>query len=217
MNGRQPSAWYASTSSSAPASAHASASAGSPGTMRESSKSTAETSTALAPGASRGQPLGERLHRPGREPDDLEPLLPQPPELAPQRVELAVGRDELRPLPQRQRGQEPQHELVRVRSERDRRAGVVEQPPHPVAQPLRLRERPLPLEVRVLGRVLPRLELPLAPDVGPRLVRVAGQQQPLGDAELRVVLRERVQSSLRTAQRSGKNGLCSVERRYSAP
>ena len=164
-----------------------------------------------------GQPLGKRLHRPGREPDDVEPLLPQPPELAPQRVELAVGRDELRPLPQRQRGQEPQHELVRVRSERDRRAGVVEQPPHALAQPLRLRERPLPLEIRVLGRVLPRLELPLAPDVGPRLVRVPGQQQPLGDAELRVVLRERVQSSLRTAQRSGKNGLCSVERRYSAP
>ena len=103
------------------------------------------------------------------------------------------------------------------RRERDRRAGVVEQPPDSLAQPLRLRERPLPLEVRVLGRVLPRLELPLAPDVRPRLMRVPGQEQPLGDAELRVVLRERVQSSLRTAQRSGKNGLCSVERRYSAP
>ena len=69
----------------------------------------------------------------------------------------------------------------------------------------------------MLGRVLPRLELPLARHVGPRLMRVPGQEQPLGDAEARVVLRERVQSSLRTAQRSGKNGLCSVERRYSAP
>ena len=217
MNGRQPSAWYASTSSSAPASAHASANAGSPGTIRESSKSTAETSTALAPRRLGGQPLGERLHRASREPDDLEPLLPQPPELAPQRVELTVGRDELRPLPQRERGQEPEHELVRVRSERDRGAGVVEQLPDPLAQPLGLRERPLPLEVRMLGRVLPRLELPLAPDIGPRLMRVARQKQPLGDAKLRVVLRERVQSSLRTAQRSGKNGLCSVVRRYSAP
>ena len=102
---------------------------------------------------------------------------------------------------------------MRVHGQRNRGAGVVEQLPHAVAQALRLRERPLPLEIRVLGRVLPRLELPIAPDVGPRLVRVPGQQQPLGDAELRVVRGERVQSSLRTAQRSGKNGLCSVERR----
>ena len=85
------------------------------------------------PGDLGGQPLGKRLHRPSREPDHFEPLLPQPPELAPQRVELTVGRDELRPLPQRERGQEPQHELVRVRSERDRGAGVVEQLPDPVA------------------------------------------------------------------------------------
>ena len=185
--------------------------------MRESSKSTAETSTALAPGASAASRSASVSTGRAGSRTTSSPSSAQPPELAPQRVELAVGRDELRPLPQRQRGQEPQHELVRVRGERDRRAGVVEQPPHSFAQPLRLRERPLPLEVRVLGRVLPRLELPLAPDVGPRLVRVPRQEQPLGDAELRVVLRERVQSSLRTAQRSGKNGLCSVERRYSAP
>ena len=133
MNGRQPSAWYASTSSSAPAPAHASASAGSPGTILESSKSTAETSTALAPGTSAAnRSASDSTGRAGNS-DDLEPLLPQPPELAPERVELTVGRNELRPLPQRERGQEPQHELVRVRSERDRGAGVVEQLPDAVA------------------------------------------------------------------------------------
>ena len=106
---------------------------------------------------------------------------------------------------------------MRVGRKRNRRNGIVKQPPHPLAQALRLRERPLPFEIGVLGRVLPRLQLPLARHVRPRLVRVAGQEQPLGNAEGRVVLRERIQSSLRTAQRSGKNGLCSVERRYSAP
>ncbi len=107
---------------------------------------------------------------------------------------------------------------MRVRPERDGRAGVVEQPPNAVAQPLRLRERALPLEVRMLGRVLPRLQLPLAADVGPGLVRMSRQEQALGDTKGRVVSGEALdQSSLRIAQRSGKNGWWSVERRYSAP
>ncbi len=94
-------------------------------------------------------------------------LLGEPPELAPQRVELAVGRDELRPLPQRQRREEPEHELVRVRGERDRRAGVPEQPPDSLAHALGHCERTLPLQVGVLGRVLPGLELrPRAPTSG---------------------------------------------------
>ena len=107
---------------------------------------------------------------------------------------------------------------MRVPRERDRRTGVGEQPPDSLAHALGLRERALPLQVGVLGRVLPRLQLALARDVGPRLVRVPGQKQPLGDPEGRVVLGKTLdQSSLRTAQRSGKNGLWSVERRYSAP
>ena len=38
----------------------------------------------------------------------------------------------------------------------------------------------------MLGGVGPRLDLPLEADVGPRLVRVPGEQQALGDAEARV-------------------------------
>ena len=105
-----------------------------------------------------------------------------------------------------------------VRRERHRRAGVREQAPDSLPQTLGLRECALPLEVGVLGRVLPRLQLSLPPDVRPRLVRMAGQEQPLGHAEGRVVLGEALdQSSLRIAQRSGKNGWWSVVRRYSAP
>ncbi len=164
------------------------------------------------------EPPRERLHRPGGDQDDRERLLGQPAELASQGVELAVGRDELRPLAQRQRRQEPEHELVRVRRERNRRGRVGEQPPYSLAHPLRLRERALPLEVGVLGRVLPRLQLSLAGHIRPRLVRMPRQEQPLGDAKGRVVLGEPLdQSSPRIVQRSGKNGWWSVERRYSAP
>ena len=107
---------------------------------------------------------------------------------------------------------------MRVRREGDRRAGVGEQPPDALAHTLGLRERALPLEVGVLGRVVPRLQLSLARHVRPRLVRMPRQEQPLGDAKGRVVLGEPLdQSSPRIAQRSGKNGLWSVERRYSAP
>ncbi len=164
------------------------------------------------------EPLRERLHRPGGEPDDREPLLGQPAELASQRVELTVGRDDLRPFTQRQSRQEPEHELVRVRRKRNRRAGIGEQPPDSLSHTLRLRERALPLEVGVLGGVLPRLKLSLAGYIRPRLMRVPGQVHPLGHAKGRVVLGKPLdQSSPRIVQRSGKNDLWSVVRRYSAP
>ena len=84
------------------------------------------------------------------------------------------------------------------------------------------------------------LDVPLAAlerHVGPRLVGVPGEQEPVGDAEHRIVARERVgapaqvlrreragsrrpgaaHSCDRTAQRSGNIGWKSVVRRYAAP
>ena len=57
-----------------------------------------------------------------------------------------------------------------------------------------LGERPPPLLVHVARGVVEGLDVALERDVRPRLVRVPGEQQPLGDAEARVVARERVHS-----------------------
>ena len=162
MNGRQPSAWYASTSSSAPAPAHASASAASPGTILESSKSTAETSTALAPGEPRRRGA-RRACPPGRAGSRTtsSPSSPSRPSWrrsvwnSPS-VVTSFGRSR-----SGERGQEPQHELVRVRGRaRPAAPGSSSSRADAVAQALRLRRTPAPTCRRVLGRVVPRLELP---------------------------------------------------------
>ena len=77
------------------------------GTIRPVSKSTAETSDgARALVDRRRHPLGQRLGRLGGQALDLEPLLGQPRELAAQRVELAVGRDEPRATAEIERREE---------------------------------------------------------------------------------------------------------------
>src|SRR5207249_10047813 len=106
---------------------------------------------------------------------------------------------------------------------------VVEQLREAAPHAVRHGESVLPLVVYVLRRVEPGALLGLETDVRPGLMRVAGQEQPLGDAEPAVVTRERVgarverprrhaaHSSVRIAQRSGNAGLFSVVSRYSAP
>ena len=138
-------------------------------------------------------------------------------------MELAVGGDRAAGAAQVERREEARHELVRVLPERDLGARLAEQAPEAVAHGLGLGEGPVPLLVDVQRRVLERLELPLARHVGPGLVRVAGEKQPVGDPERGVVGGQRVRrppqvveldhSSLRTDQRSGKAGLFRVVRR----
>ena len=126
---------------------------------------------------------------------------------------------------------------MRVLAERDRRARVAEQRADGGAQLVGLRERALPLLVDVARGVVERLDHALERDVGPRLMGVPGEQEPVADAEHRVVARERVGAAAqvlrreragrgrlgaahscdRTAQRSGNIGRKSVVRRYAAP
>ena len=174
-----------------------------------------------------GQPLGDRLHRLLGDPDHLQALLGEPVELAANGVELAIGRDQPGPGAQGERRQQPHDQLVSIGRERDPVARIAEQPGESLAHPLGALEGMVPLVVDVAGSVEPRLGLGLEAAVGPGLVRVPGEQQPLGDAEAGVVGRERVgramqrrrvhHSSVRMAQRSGKSGLLSVVMRYSAP
>src|SRR5690606_12907989 len=119
---------------------------------------------------------------------------------------------------------------------------AVQEPGVAEADAVGLLEGALPLVVDVLGGVEPRLLLPLEAAVRPRLVRVAGQEEPVRDVEAAVVRRQGVparvelfrsdhraslvlssrskprrHSSVRIAHRSGNAGLKSVVLRYSAP
>jgi hypothetical protein len=128
-------------------------------------------------------------------------------------VELPVRRDQPGLRGEVQAGQEPQHELVGVLAERDAGAGLVEEKPEAVTHALGLRERAFPFLVHMPGSVLERLDLAVQCDIRPGLMRVPGQQQPVGDPELGVVPSKVVHSSLRTAHRSGKIGVNRVVRR----
>ena len=130
-------------------------------------------------------------------------------------MELAVGADQSRTAAQVERREEAQQQVVGRAAERDLGTRLAEQGTEAVADPLGLRERTLPLLVDVARRVLERLHLALERDVGPGLVRVAGEQQPLGNAKARVVRGERVgaHSSVRTDHRSGNAGCSSVPAR----
>ena len=160
-----------------------------------------------------GQALGQRVRRQRREADDLEPGLRAPSELAAQGVELAVGAHEAWALVQVQRREQADDELVRVDAQGDLAVGVAEQRPEAGAHLLGLCEGPPPLLVHVARGVHEGLDVALERDVRPRLMRVPGQQQPLGDAEARVVVGQWVHRRLRTAHRSGKAASKSVVRR----
>ena len=135
-----------------------------------------------------GQALGQRVRRLRRQADDLEPGFVEPRELAAQGVELAVGAHEPRAPAQVEGREQADDELVGVDAQGDLAARVAEQRPQAGAHLLGLGERAPPLLVHVARGVLEGLDVALERDVRPRLVRVPGQQQPLGDAEARVVV-----------------------------
>jgi hypothetical protein len=117
-----------------------------------------------------GQPRGERVRRVRGQAHHLEPRLPQPRELAAQRVELAVGADQARAGAKVERRQQPDDELVRVRAEGDLGARVAEQRPEAGAYLVGLGERAPPLLVDVARRVVEGLHLTVERDIRPRLV-----------------------------------------------
>ena len=167
--------------------------------------------------------LGQRFGRPGGDLDDREPLFGEAIELPPDGVELAVGGHELRPGAERQRRQQPRDELVRVLTERDIAVGIVQQATETLLHAGGLLRRAHPFVVDQLRRVEPRPLLRIERHVRPRLMRVAGQQQPFGDTKAGVVGSEIVDvvhggyNCDRICQRSGKSGRPTVCCRYAAP
>src|SRR5688572_27454264 len=107
-----------------------------------------------------------------------------------------------------------------VRRQRDPLGRIVEQPREATTYLVGFLEREIPDVVDMLGGIEPGLLLRLERHIGPRLMRVAGQQNPLGYAKATVMLGKLFgadHSSERIAQRSGKAGWLSVLMRYSAP
>ena len=190
-----------------------------PGTMRASSNSTAETSTAAVRSstAAASRSASVSTGRAGTR-TTSSPSSRQPRELAAQRVELAVGGDEPRPARagRAPTGSAATRSCVLAPSAISPR-GSSSSARKPSRTRSALRERALPLVVDVQRGVVERLDLPLERDVRPRLVRVAGEQQPLGDAEARVVARRagsprrELTARLRIAHRSGNAGWSSVD------
>ena len=172
------------------------------------SKSTADTSTALVRSstASARRSASVSAGCAGQS-DDLEPGLVEPRELAAQGVELAVGAHEPRAPAQVQGREQADDELVGVDAEGDLAARVAEQRPEAGAHLVGLGECAPPLLVHVARGVLEGLDVALERDVRPRLVRVPGQQQPLGDAEARVVAGQRVHSAAAHGPQVGEGGV----------
>src|ERR1041385_4370971 len=105
-------------------------------------------------------------------------------------MKLTIRRDHLVALLEGQGREEPRHQLVRVRRERDVVACIVEQTREPGAHLVRLLERLLPHIIDILGRIEPRLLLRLERHVGPRLMRMTRKENALADSEARVVFGE---------------------------
>ena len=134
----------------------------------------------------------QRLERSLGNTDDGEAFLLEAVELPADAVEFAVGGDQPGAGPQRQGGQQTDHQLVGVRPQRDPASGVSQQPGESLADPLGLSERVLPLVVHVSRRVQPGSHLAVEATVGPGLVGVPGEQQALRYSESGVVGREGV-------------------------
>src|SRR5690348_9387203 len=166
--------------------------------------------------------VGETVERLRRNRFDRDPpfLLPAR-KLPPRTVEFAVGREDpqLSGLPGR-RGDQPDDELVGVGREGDRirRAGAE------LAGHLPLRRRPelvhdlVPLAVGKPGSVVPRFHMRVEARVGPEVVAVRCEMQPVGvrsKAPAEQALE--AQRSVLSAHSSGKTRFSSVARRYGAP
>ena len=174
-----------------------------------------------------GHPLGEGAQRLDGDPDHLEAHLGQAVGLPAQRVELAGGDDQPGPRRQVEARQELDDQVVGGGPEGDLAVGVAEQAPVAGADHVGRLVGPGPLPVDLGRGGREALDEPVEGDVGPRLVGVARQEEPLGDPEARVVRRQGVgrpgevvephrpghYSWLRTDHSAGKTGRKSVERR----
>jgi hypothetical protein len=122
------------------------------------------------------QALRQSVARPRRHANDVEEsLFGQPIDLSPETVELAIGGDQPRALPQRQAGEPARDQFVRILAEGDVGAGIAEQPSEAGADVGRAHFDAFPLVVNELRGVEPCLLLRVERHVRPRLVRVAGQ------------------------------------------
>ncbi len=121
---------------------------------------------------------------------------------------------------ERQRGQQPRDQLVRVLPERDVTVGIVQEPPESRAHARGLFDRAFPFVVDELRRIEPGALLRFESDIGPGLMRVAGEEQALGDAKAGIVPRKIANrdghgpyNCDRISHRSGKIGPPTVSRR----
>ena len=156
------------------------------------------------------EPLGERVDRVHGHANDGQPLLLQAVELAPDGVELPRRRHDPGPRAQVEGGEKAHHEFVRVGAQRDvpfvRAPRASEEFGVPGADPVPAGERLLPLPVHQAGGVFPGPELSREAAVGPRLVRMAREKQPLRDPEAGVVRGERVRLPVQILRRETRHG-----------
>ncbi len=155
------------------------------------------------------EPLRQRGCWPAHNLHNLDTLLRQPIQLAPNRVKLTIRGNELGTLAKGQGGQKPYDQLMRVRRQRDSVWGVVEQSREPTSYFNGFVKRFFPYVVHVFCRIEPRLLLRRKRHVGPRLMGMSGEQNTLCHPKATVVFGQlsRVDhSSDRIAQRSGNAG-----------
>ncbi len=94
--------------------------------------------------------------------------------------------------PERQGGEEADHQLVGVRPQGDAPSRVSQEPGESLADPLSLSHRVLPLVVHIARRVQPGSHLAIEATIRPGLVGVSGEQEALRYPESGIVGREGV-------------------------
>ena len=102
-------------------------------------------------------------------------------------VEFTVGRHQARAVLERQAREQPHYQLVRVLAQRQLTAVVAEQSAVASAHSFGDFKSTVPFLIDVFRCVAPSLLLALEPPVRPSLMRVPGEQQPVGNAKLAVL------------------------------
>jgi hypothetical protein len=138
----------------------------------------------IVPAARRGchQSVRERGHRlDGNAGDRGKRVLLEPPDLPPEAVKLAVGREHTDRLARREQREQAHDEAMGVGPEGDRRrVRQVEDPRHMALRRRHdLSEYLLPLAVGEARGVEPALLLRREGDIGPEVMAVGGEMQPL--------------------------------------
>ena len=124
-----------------------------------------------------------------------------------------VGGERVRSPEHRQDGRQQSHdEFVRIRAQRDVAGRIVQQPAPARADLVGNRRGPFPLLVDERRRIQPCLLLRIKGYVGPGLMRMAGEEQSIGDAKPGIVARQAYRCE-RISHKSGKSGEPTVVRR----